>query len=160
MRVLLAVDGSEYSEEAEQAVATQIRNKGTEVRVLTVVEPISSYISADMFPHMVSQSVAIAADRVRQARSLVTRVAGKLRKAGFKASETLEEGDPKTVILDQAAAWPADLIVLGSHGLKGLNRFVMGSVSAAVSQHAGCSVEIVRLRPEEKKVSPGKRSAR
>jgi nucleotide-binding universal stress UspA family protein len=108
----------------------------------------------------VSQSVAIAADRVKQARDLVERVAGNLRKAGFKTSQLLEEGDPKTVILDQAAAWPADLIVLGSHGLKGLNRFVIGSVSAAVSQHAKCSVEIVRPPSVTTRASGKRRSAR
>jgi nucleotide-binding universal stress UspA family protein len=50
------------------------------------------------------------------------------------------------VILDDAEKWPADLIVLGSHGLKGLNRFLLGSVSDAVSRHAACSVQVVRVR--------------
>jgi len=148
MRVLLAVDGSEFSQEAERAVITQLRTQGTEVRVLTVIEPISSYISADLFPHLVSHSAAISEDRLTQAKNLVAGAAQNLREAGFEASESVQDGDPKTVILDRAAEWPADLIVLGSHGLKGLNRFLMGSVSAAVSQHAGCSVEIVRLRPD------------
>ena len=160
MRVLLGVDGSEFSQDAERAVIAQLRREATEVRVLSVIEPISGYISADLFPHLVSQSVAIAADRVKQARDLVERVASNLRKAGFKTSQLLEEGDPKTVILDQAAAWPADLIVLGSHGLKGLNRFVMGSVSAAVSQHAKCSVEIVRPPSVTTRASGKRRSAR
>jgi len=160
MRVLLAVDGSEFSAEAERSVIAQFRPTATQVRVLNVIEPISSYISADLFPHLVSQSVAIAVDRVKQAREMVARVAGNLRKAGFQASELVEEGDPKTVILDQASEWPADLIVLGSHGLKGLNRFVMGSVSAAVSQHAKCSVEVVRPRIAGKQASGKRRSAR
>lgn len=149
MRVLLAVDGSEFSQEAERAVIAQLRAKGTEVRVLTVIEPISSYISADLFPHLVSHSSAIEKDRLKQAKDLVGRFAQELREAGFEACELVEHGDPKTVILDKAGEWPADLIVLGSHGLKGLDRFLMGSVSAAVSQHARCSVEIVRPRRGE-----------
>lgn len=40
--------------------------------------------------------------------------------------------------------WNADLIMLGSHGKRGLDRFLLGSVSEAVSRHAPCSVEIVR----------------
>jgi nucleotide-binding universal stress UspA family protein len=59
----------------------------------------------------------------------------------------IEWGDPKSKIIDAAAAWPADLIVLGSHGRTGLDRFLMGSVSDAVMRHAHCSVELVRIPP-------------
>jgi nucleotide-binding universal stress UspA family protein len=58
----------------------------------------------------------------------------------------IEEGDPKAVILDCAAKWPADLILLGPHGRKALERFLLGSVSEGVSRHATCSVQIVRAR--------------
>lgn len=149
MNLLLAVDGSDFSQEAEQAILEQFRPNGIEVRVLNVIEPISSYISADLFPHLVSHSSAIAEDRLKQAKDLVARAADNLNKAGFHASGRVEDGDPKTVILDEANKWPANLIVLGSHGLKGLSRFLMGSVSAAVAQHAKCSVEIVRPRRAE-----------
>ena len=56
-------------------------------------------------------------------------------------SAVVEEGDPKTRIIDHAAHWQADVIVLGSHGRKGLDRFLLGSVSEAVARHAPCSVE-------------------
>ena len=49
------------------------------------------------------------------------------------------------LILDCAAEWGADLIIVGSHGRKGIARFVLGSVSEAVARYARCSVEIVRL---------------
>jgi nucleotide-binding universal stress UspA family protein len=58
----------------------------------------------------------------------------------------VEQGDTKSRIVDYAANWHADLIVLGSHGWKGLGRFLMGSVSEAVTRHARCSVEVVRCR--------------
>jgi nucleotide-binding universal stress UspA family protein len=57
----------------------------------------------------------------------------------------VEKGDPRAVIVDHAARWNADLIVLGSHGFKGLDRLLIGSVSEAVLRHAPCSVEIVRI---------------
>jgi nucleotide-binding universal stress UspA family protein len=59
----------------------------------------------------------------------------------------VEVGNPKFIVLDAAADWKADLIILGSHGRSGLNRFPMGSVSEAVARHATCSVQIVRIRP-------------
>jgi nucleotide-binding universal stress UspA family protein len=49
-------------------------------------------------------------------------------------------------IIDHAAEWHADLIVAGSHGWEGLNRFLLGSVSESVVRHAPCSVEVVRTR--------------
>ena len=47
-------------------------------------------------------------------------------------------------IIDSAAEWRADLIVVGSHGRSGIPRFLLGSVAEFVARHAKCSVEIVR----------------
>ena len=60
-------------------------------------------------------------------------------------------GSAREVILDEAERWYADLIVLGSHGYSGWQRFLLGSVSHAVATHAHCSVEIVRQKPVPKK---------
>ena len=79
---------------------------------------------------------------------LVDRAAGKLRRAGFKAAGVVEKGDAKSVIVDYAGKWGADLIVVGSHGLTGLKRVLMGSVSAAVMRDAKCSVQVVRMPPK------------
>jgi nucleotide-binding universal stress UspA family protein len=53
-------------------------------------------------------------------------------------------GSPKHTILEEAEAFNADLIVLGSHGRGRVERFLLGSVSLAVVTHAKCSVEVVR----------------
>jgi nucleotide-binding universal stress UspA family protein len=79
------------------------------------------------------------------AKALVEKATERLRRSGLKATPALTEGDPKSQIIDVASDWHADLIVLGSHGRKGLDRFLMGSVSEAVVRHAHCSVEIVRI---------------
>ena len=81
-----------------------------------------------------------------QARETLAKTAERFRSAGFKASVLVDEGDPREVILDYAERWPADLIVVGSHGRKGMNRFLMGSVSEAVARYARCSVEVVRIQ--------------
>ena len=146
MRILLAIDDSAFSREALRSVPAQFRQKGTAVRVLHVVEPIAAYFSAELIPHLVPRIAQVEEDRRKQAKELVQRAARQLRKAGFRASESVDEGDPKIKIVDQAAEWRADLIVVGSHGWKGLNRFLLGSVSESVIRHAGCSVEVVRMR--------------
>ena len=145
MKILLAIDNSPYSKNATQTVFSQFRAQDTEVRVLSVIEPINAYISADLFPHFTPQVAEIEEDRKEQATDLVNQVAKGLREAGFKASGLVDFGDAKTQIIDNATNWSADLIVVGSHGWKGLNRFLLGSVSEAVVRHAPCSVEIVRI---------------
>jgi nucleotide-binding universal stress UspA family protein len=146
MRILLAIDDSKSSQEAVRKLIAQARTRGNQVRVLNVVESIGAYISAGLIPHVVSEAPQIEEDRLRQAKDLVRRVARQLREAGFKTSEAVEKGEPKSLIIDHANHWNADLIVLGSHGWKGLNRFLLGSVSEAVVRHAGCSVQVVRIR--------------
>ena len=140
MRVLLAVDNSKFSEAATQAVIAQFRPQETEVRVLHVVEPVAysgpPRESAPYVPNWEQQ--------VSQAHELVNRAAQALRTAGFKVDTAVIEGGVREGIIDSAAKWRADLIVLGSHGRSGLKRFLLGSVSEAVARHAGCSVEIIR----------------
>ena len=70
--------------------------------------------------------------------------ARELERAGFATSTTVQEGEPRQVILHCAATWRANLIVVGSHGKTGLDRLLLGSVSEHVARHALCSVEIVR----------------
>ncbi|MBZ5501952.1 MAG: universal stress protein [Acidobacteriia bacterium] len=146
MKILLAVDDSRFAAEAIRTLVAQVRTQGTEIRVLHVIEEMHAYLSAEMVPHLVPHIAEIEAERQKQGKALVHEGAQKLRKAGFQVSEAVETGDPKARIVDQAAKWRADLIVVGSHGWKGLNRFLMGSVSEAVARHAACSVQIIRPR--------------
>jgi nucleotide-binding universal stress UspA family protein len=69
-----------------------------------------------------------------------------MRKAGLRATGEVTESheSPVRAILGMADLWGADLIVVGSHGRRGVDRYLMGSVSEAVALHAHCSVEVVR----------------
>lgn len=143
MKILLAIDDSEFSQAAVRSVVTRTWSPGTEVRVLHVVEPPALLLGREMAgPDPEFETVWKALRE--QAKSLVTKATDVLRKSGLNATTVLIEGDPKSQIIDVAKEWPADLIVLGSHGRKGLSRFLMGSVSEAVVRHAHCSVELVR----------------
>jgi len=140
MNILLATDGSNYSNAAAQSIAKLFRPAGNEVRVLTVVEPITTAA----MPEMSREYYPELEDQKREAKVFVESTAKMLAEAGFKVSTLVLAGDAKTVILDEAADWRADLIVLGSHGRKGIRRFLLGSVSEAVARHTACSVQIVR----------------
>lgn len=141
MKILLATDGSNFSDAAALNITKQFRPQDSEVRVLSVVEPITTAATPQMSPGYYPE----LEDQKREARAVVERTAKMLTEAGFKVSTSVATGDAKRVILDEAADWRSDLIVVGSHGRKGLGRFLLGSVSEALARHATCSVEIVRM---------------
>ncbi len=143
MKILLAIDDSKYSEAVKQAVVWQFRPEQTEVCVLHVVAPL--IIIPYSYVGQVENVEAAQQERLKEGKELVKRASQSLSKSGFKVQTVAEEGDPRTEIIDYAAHWNADLILVGSHGRKGLDRFLIGSVSEAVLRHAPCSVEIVRI---------------
>ena len=149
MKILLAIDGSACSQAATQAVIAQFPRERAEVRVL----------HADDWPNRLPTSLAFAEglaaasdilevrdERRRQGEELVSRAAQQLQAAGFQTSTVVRDGDARHAILDVAAKWGPDVIVLGSHGRRGLDRFLLGSVSESVVRHAPCSVEVVRAK--------------
>ena len=148
MKILLAVDMSDCSEAAARSVRAQFVPTGNEVRVLYAVDWERHVPPPYAFAQGRDAAASIVALRdsmMRAAEAYVRRVAAPLREAGFSVTtDVCPEGDPRTVILDMAANWPADLIVVGSHGRTGLDRFLLGSVSERVVRHAPCSVQVVR----------------
>jgi nucleotide-binding universal stress UspA family protein len=145
MNILLAIDDSKSSEAVAKALIAQAQPKGTELRLLHVIEPLPIAYSGGEWGYSVDWQRVMQEQR-KQAEEFVQQVATKLRAAGFSVTASVEEGHPKSVIVESAAKWPADLILLGSHGRKGIDRFLLGSVSEAVARHALCSVQIVRSK--------------
>jgi nucleotide-binding universal stress UspA family protein len=149
-KVLLAVDGSEASQCAAESLAARPWSAGTEIRVLSAVElGMSALQGAFEIPaldakHLESQRAA-AMKRTEEAIDSARKI---LEAAGIATSESISvlAQAPKEIILQEAAAWPADWIVLGSHGSSGLSRFLIGSTSETVATHAACSVEVVRKK--------------
>jgi nucleotide-binding universal stress UspA family protein len=153
MKILLATDGSECSEAATNAIASRPWPVGTEVRIVSVVEiPVSIAPESWILPPGYYEEIETAISK--RAQTAVDEAAKRLEEAqGDRIAVTTEvvTGAPKTAIVDTAGVWGADLIVVGSHGYSGFERFLLGSVSLAVAQHARCSVEIVRCRQPEGK---------
>ena len=150
MRILLAIDDSDCSAAATDAVIAQFMPQHTHVHVF----------HADEWPKGVSPSMAFAEGsaaaksilslhdlRRHRAASLVASTADRLRAAGFSTTMSVGDGDARQAILDCASEWRADLVVLGSHGKSGFDRLILGSVSESVARQAPCSVEVVRAAP-------------
>jgi nucleotide-binding universal stress UspA family protein len=140
MKVLMGIDDSKYAAEIARAFVAQFRAENTDVLVLHVLQPLGL-----MAPPEMAMGYAPELEEMKKpAQELVERVAKQLRGAGFKAETAVEVGDVRERILDSASEWRADLIVLGSHGKRGLQRFLLGSVAEFVARHARCSVHIIR----------------
>jgi nucleotide-binding universal stress UspA family protein len=146
VNILLAIDDSDCSAAATRAVIDQFVPMHTRVHVLHAddwpqgMPPSMAFAEGSSAAHSV---LGLHKLRRSAAAALLESTADQLRAAGFVTAASLREGDPRQAILDCAQEWHADLIVLGSHGKKGLDR-LLGSVSDSVARHAPCSVEIVR----------------
>lgn len=69
---------------------------------------------------------------------------GKIRGGTISISGRVEEGHPADLILATAAGRNSDLIVVGRRGIRGLERFLMGSVSSSIISHSSCDVLVVK----------------
>jgi nucleotide-binding universal stress UspA family protein len=148
MKILLAVDGSPCSDAATQEVAGRLLPPESEVRIISVVEPIIEPMTQGWaMPENYYKEMEDWAEN--HAKKVVAKAEESLKSPAtkdLKLTSTIVEGFPKESIIDEADHWGADLIVVGSHGYRGITRFLIGSVSQAVASHAHCSVEIVRCR--------------
>ncbi len=143
MKILLATDGSQCSEAALQSVAARPWPQGSEVKVLSVVElHLAPTPGSWLVPD--SHYLKLLHESQERARVAVERAETSLKATALQVSSDIIIGNAKTTILKQAEEWPADLIVLGSHGHGVLERILIGSVSQAVMAQAHCSVELIR----------------
>ena len=148
MRVLLAVDGSPHSDAAVNEVATRVWPEHSEVRVITAYElPLAPAPETWSLPPDYFEKLDLAAREGAQAieDAVVVKLAASLGPT-VKVTGNILPGSPRSIILEEAERWKADLIVVGSHGYGTWHRFLLGSVSQAVVSHAKCSVEVVRIR--------------
>lgn len=149
MKVLLATDGSDFSDAAaEKCCAIFGRLPGTEIKVVSAYEPFQPIasepfaVSAEYYQEMTNASR-------KHAASFAETTEAKMKAMCSEASISSEilEGKPSTRIVEFAEEWGADAIVVGSHG-RGFWGRLLGSVSNSVVNHAPCSVLIVR-KPAE-----------
>jgi nucleotide-binding universal stress UspA family protein len=145
VKIILAIDDLKSGAAPIEAVLALAPPKGSEVLVLHVVEPPSILIGREMRSRH-PELKALWRENEEAAEANVKRATQRLRTKGIAARPVVKEGDPKSRIIDLAVEQKADLIVLGSHGRKGVSRYLMGSVSEAVARYAPCSVEIARIR--------------
>lgn len=149
MKILLAVDSSEYSAAAIKEVAKRPWPTRSTVRVLSVVEPLPPP-AAELWYDSRGSLDAARREMRKNSLELSRTSSAKLRRKDLKTESTVRDGHPRTTIVDEARKWRADLIVMGSRGRTGLTRLLLGSVAQYVVSHAPCSVEVVRQKQSQK----------
>lgn len=146
MKILLAVDGSSFSDAAIEEVARRPWPPQSEVKVITAAEtPIMP--GAEPWTATAASFEELEKAVQESARSVIEAALSKLnitQDKTLKISCEIIRGSPRQVIVEEAERWGADLIVMGSRGLGAWNRLLLGSVSNSVVHHAKSSVEIVR----------------
>jgi nucleotide-binding universal stress UspA family protein len=155
MRGLLAYDASAGAEQAAALVVSLPWPSGSAVRVVAVVEPTAAMVSAIPFSFgRVVTSAEIDTQIFDHLQSQVALVVERLRAAGVAAEGVVLRGRPASVLVDEARAFAADLVVAGSRGHGPIASLVLGSVSAELVDHVPSPV-LVAKRPEAKRILLG-----
>jgi len=151
-RILIAVDDEVFGDAIEDLLSQIKFDSSPTMRVVHVVEPMEAM-------------AAWPSEQYREeALSLISRIATNLRKhfPDHTVEDHLLQGYITDEIIDEAINWKADLIVVGSHGRRGIRRFSLGSVSQQIVSNAPCSVVLVRQlsRGETSNAATGARSSK
>ncbi|WP_020204353.1 universal stress protein [Cupriavidus sp. WS] len=147
-KILLAVDGSHSSDLAISQAIIIAKATGSEVEALFVVDDSDAF-----FPGGGYDPIQLTESILALGREALATAGKRLTEAGVRHTTTLLEkpvspGQISGTIVTQAERGNADLIVLGTHGRRGLRRLVMGSVSEGVLQKSHKPVLLVRSETE------------
>jgi nucleotide-binding universal stress UspA family protein len=142
--VMLATDGSDYSQAAARSIAERPWPAGSQFRVVSFAELPPFCLPPHEGPDQDSTLDAIREDIMERAEGAVESARALLEKAGLATTGAAVAGDPRTEILDEATRWGADVIVLGAHGAAGTDGVTPGRTAETVALHAHCSVEVIR----------------
>lgn len=144
-KILVPFDGSPTSERALLEAVRLARLCAASLRLIHVVDPIthvSGFERPDTYAHQIRPALLAAGeDLLARARASI---AGDRVKVETMVIENISER-VSTIIVDQARAWGADLLVLGTHGRRGVERMLLGSDAEQVVRTSPVPVLLVRL---------------
>jgi len=147
-KILVAIDGSEEASSAAKAATEVAKATGSELHVIYAIQ--EERYRPHLGPEMWEGWEEGFEHAKRSARSWVEDQAERMRGEGAKAVKShLLLGQPDAAIVWLAEELGAGLVVVGSRGLGGIRRTLIGSVSDSVVRHAHCPVMVVRLEKEQ-----------
>jgi nucleotide-binding universal stress UspA family protein len=143
-RILVATDGSPTADKALAEAIQLAKTTGATLRVVHAVDSV--YMSVE--PELVSLR-AIKEAQAKAGREILDRAEAQAKAQGVRVETRLhdiERLDQRIVdvIADEAASWPAELLVVGTHGRRGLHRLLLGSVAEGLVRIVSVPVLLVR----------------
>ncbi len=136
-RVLLAIEGREDAVRVQSWLTAHPFRNPVALTILSIVPSLTM-----VQPEIMAGYQTWSEEHRRQAEQIVAETAKALAGPRFTVTTDVRTGDPVSAVC--AAATGYDLLVVGSHGRKGVDRFLLGSVSHGIVHRAGCSVLVVR----------------
>lgn len=140
--ILVPIDGSATSDRALQEALKLAAQQSAQVRLIHVLEELMFPDNEAYFDYATLQEVM-----KRNGENMLEQAKATSRKAGIEAESVLIETAGErvaSVIVAEAQRWPADLIVIGTHGRSGFNRLLFGSVAEGVVRTAQAPVLLIR----------------
>lgn len=142
-RILVPVDGSPTSRRGLEEAVRLAGTLGAAVRLVHVVDETPLTLN----PEAATATGALIEQFAANGRQVLAEAQAAATAAGVQVSTALHEnivGRVADRILEEAASWPADLVVMGTHGRRGLSHAVLGSDAEAVVRSAKVPVLLVR----------------
>jgi nucleotide-binding universal stress UspA family protein len=159
-RILVAIDGSPTSQRALKSAIGLAKSQNGTLTILHVVNDMSAVAQVGYSSYVPAAYVDDMLDELRNTgRKVLGKAAALARASGVEPVERLVEskgGSIADAILAEARKVRADVIVLGTHGRRGLQRMLMGSDAETVLREA--RVPVLLVRSPERAASSGKRS--
>lgn len=144
-KILVPVDGSQASKMGLKEAIRLAKNQKATLRLMHVVDELVVMPSAEG-----SVYIGDMLEGLRQAgKSILKAAQAQVRKQGLEAQSVLLEtvgARAADLVVRQARKWGADIIVLGTHGRRGVRRLVMGSDAEEIVRTATVPVMLVRSR--------------
>ena len=143
-RILVAVDGSHTSELALQEAIKLAGEVRAQLRIVHVVDNVNLNLSAEFpNPSEIWDAMLKGGQAILHKAGAAATAAGIAVESGLIEIDTLGHRLPEMIAAD-ADAWPADLIVIGTHGRRGLSHLLLGSVAEGVVRVATKPVLLIR----------------
>lgn len=148
--ILVAVDGSDTSNLALREAIKLAKDQQAILRLIHVVDETPAFMPTDD-PTMPDPNLVAAVQKALRAagQKVLSTCAAVVREAGIEADTTMKIVETLgariyDAIEEEAAGWPADLIVIGTHGRRGFRRLLLGSVAEGVVRVATKPVLLIR----------------
>lgn len=144
-KILVPIDGSETGERGLQAAIELARALSSRIRLIHVVNK-TPWLYSGVVPEVID---GLLAEMRSKGKTIIEEATQAVQAAGVEVDQRLIEAPGDRIgefVVAEAKAWPAQLIVCGTHGLRGLRKVLMGSDAEYIVSHSSVPVLLIRAQ--------------